>query len=122
MSRACKYRMLVYSGTTITGDSDTARVTIPADVGDYYFKATFTEDSAGAVTATLYGNETDSITGAFILDDLGGAASSTSVNRAFRAAMSATSQEVLPGYLYINTATVSGSWTLVVELFYSKSG
>jgi len=122
MNRACTHRLEIFNSGGITGNTTGAFVPVPAGVGDFYIKATFTEDSAGGITATLMGNESASTTNAFTLDDLGGATSATGVDRAFRAAMSATNQEVLPVWLYIDCASVTGEWTLVVELYYGILG
>jgi len=122
MNNGCTRRIEVYSAAGITASADTARIAIPSGVSNFYIKTTLTETAAGGVTVTLKGNELDSITDAFTIDTLGGAQTGDNVDRAFRAALSTVNQEVLPQWVYLNIASITGTWTILCEIWYGRLG
>ena len=117
MNKSCNNRLLIYSSTGITGAVTGSRVTIPHNIEEWYVKLTATETSAGSITPTLFGNETDSTTNPMTIEAFG-AITATGVTRQV---YSAADSALLPGYLYLDLATVSGTFDITLELFYSRA-
>lgn len=117
MNKACNNRLEIYSAAGITADlAASTPVSIPADVAEWYVKLTLTETSAGGITPTLYGNESTATTNPITIEAFG-AISATGVTRQI---YSSADFSLLPSYLFLGLASVTGTWTVLLELYYSK--
>ena len=88
---------------------------VPANISRWYIKITATEDVAGSITVNLKGNEAKSATNEITIDTQ--ALTVTSLTRVLDA--SASGQDELPVYIQADTTSISGTWTIVVQLYYS---
>jgi len=118
MGKSCLHRLEIYNSSGITGDTAGEFIDIPADVDEWYVKLDLTEDSAGSITPILKANESKSTSDTYDVEAFG-ALSATGITRQQH---DAADEDLLGPYLYLDLTSVSGEWTVICELWYSKQG
>lgn len=115
-AKSCINRLEVYSSSGITGNANGLFIDTPEDVDEFYVKITATEDTAGGATVTLSTNESESATNLETVHQV--ALTATGVTRVASGSVSGTS--LLGPQLYVAISSVTGEWTISVELWYAK--
>ena len=118
MSKACVQRLELISVENITAAPTKVFVDTPHDVADFYLKLDATEDVAGGITVTVNTNESESATDEAVVHTFG-ALSATGVTKVLSG--SASGQSLLGPQLSVDLSSITGTWDITVELWYSKT-